>query len=467
MPRPIQVTPADITLRLQAGGPLTAQALATALGVNQSTISRALARLGDAVVPLGAARRARYALRRRVRGADDRWTVCRVDASGRAREWVRVHTLHGGCLLEWLGSPPAWAAHATDREGYVDGLPFFLADLCPQGFLGRALARRMSELLLLPGDPRQWGDDDTLYFLQSQGFDLPGDLVVGDGPMRTVLTRQLEPVEEDVILDERDCAHRYPDLAVQAMAGEWAGSSAGGEQPKFLVALRDAAGETRRVLVKFSPLLDHPSGRRWADLLAAEAQALGVLAGHGLATPGARILDAGGRRFLEVNRHDRAGRHGRRGVVSLSALDAALASGPAINTWTGATEALGRDGLADPAGLVQVRRLQTFGELIGNTDMHFGNLSFWLDDALPFRPAPAYDMLPMLWAPNSQGESMDRTFAPQPPLPGELPVWSEAAAWAGEFWRRVADDAAVSAEFAARAREAGAVVARLREHFAG
>ena len=56
----------------------------------------------------------------------------------------------------------------------------------------------------------------------------------------------------------------------------------------------------------------------------------------------------------------------------------------------------------------QVRILWWYGKLIGNTDMHLGNVSF------RFRPdprgrvqlnlAPAYDMLPMLYAPLSGGE---------------------------------------------------------------
>jgi len=49
--------------------------------------------------------------------------------------------------------------------------------------------------------------------------------------------------------------------------------------------------------------------------------------------------------------------------------------------------------LIAPETLRSIRLRQVFGGLIGNTDMHFGNLAFWFDDALPFRLAPAYDML--------------------------------------------------------------------------
>jgi hypothetical protein len=467
MPRPAQITAADLTLRLQTGGALTAQALAGALDVDRSTVARGLARLGDAVVPLGAARRARYALRRPVRTAGDHWAVSRIDAAGRACEWARLHALHGGWWVEWAGEPPAWAERAADREGFLDGLPFFLSDLRPQGFLGRIVARRVADALRVPADPRQWGDDDTLVFLQAEGDDLPGDLVVGDGPLRRVLASALD-ANTEMTVPEAERSARYPELAARAIAGGRPGSSVGGEQPKFLTAVRRDDDAVQPVLVKFSPPMETPVGRGWADLLAAEGQALAVLAERGLATAGARVLDARGRRFLEVIRHDRVGRHGRRGVVSLEALHASLAGGPA-NDWPVAVESLGRAGLIDETGLAVVRRLHSFGELIGNSDMHFGNLSFWLDDTLPFRPAPAYDMLPMAWAPERFGEVADpaqRVFAPRPPLPGGLAAWREAAAWAAEFWRRVAEDETVSRYSAARAREAGAIVARMREHFA-
>ncbi len=468
MARPAQLNAYDLTLRFQVGGALTAQELATALEVTQPTISRGLARLGESVVALGSARRARYALRRSVRAAGERWPVYRVDATGRASEWAHVHALHGGFWVDWAGEAPAWADRALDREGFLDGFLFFLSDLRPQGFLGRQQARRVAEALRLPVDPRLWSDDDTLVFLQAEGDDLPGDLVMGDAPLRRVLTRALDATTEvtDAMVAEGAREVRYPELAARASAGGAGGSSAGGKQPKFLTALRGDNGAVQAVLIKFSPPMDTPVGRRWADLLAAEAQALTVLAEHGLATAGVRVLDAGGRRFLEVARHDRVGARGRRGVVSLDALHGAFDVGGAVTDWPAAAEALARGELIDVAGLDVVRRLHSFGELIGNADMHFGNLAFWLDDALPFRPTPAYDMLPMGWAPSTQGEVVERTFVPRAPLPCVRPAWAEAATWAGEFWRRVAADAAVSAEFQEIARRAGDHVERMRGLFA-
>ena len=127
------------------------------------------------------------------------------------------------------------------------------------------------------------------------------------------------------------------------------------------------------------------------------------------------------------------------------------------------TEA-GHRGFIESGSFATIQRLHAFGELIGNTDMHFGNLAFFLDDTLPFRVTPAYDMLPMLWAPGSQGELIERPFAPAPPLPAMTEPWREAAGWAEDFWDRVATDSRLSQEFTRIASEAGMVVRNLRRH---
>jgi hypothetical protein len=71
-------------------------------------------------------------------------------------------------------------------------------------------------------------------------------------------------------------------------------------------------------------------------------------------------------------------------------------------------------------------------------------------------------MLPMVWSPSVQGEVVVRELVPRAPLPGAAGTWGEVAAWAVDFWRRMAEDAAVSAEFAEIARRAGAQVERMR-----
>ena len=322
----------------------------------------------------------------------------------RGREASSFHRLVSRFL--WATTPPAWASRFSDREGLWEGFPFFLGGVRPQGFLGRSIAMQISRSLPVPEDPRRWSDDDTLVYLQAVGEDLPGSHVVGDDCLRRTLARAVFPEAGNSIhATERETL--YPEMAGLA-ASTLPGTSAGGEQPKFLTTLRDESGNHLPVLVKFSPPMDQAAGRRWADLLLCEFHAHEVLAENGLATAGARLLDAAGRRFLEVPRFDRMGSGGRRGVVSLESLHAAAVASVARRDWPTAALELLHEGLVNEAAVATVRRLHAFGELIGNTDMHFGNLAFWLADTLPFQVAPAYDMLPMLWAPGLQGEIVDR-----------------------------------------------------------
>jgi len=87
-----------------------------------------------------------------------------------------------------------------------------------------------------------------------------------------------------------------------------------------------------------------------------------------------------------------------------------------------------------------------FGQLIGNSDMHDGNLSF-VPGAPGLRLAPAYDMLPMLYAPERGVELPHRQFAVRLPLPRERELWHQAAEAATDFWRRAGNDLRVSKGF--------------------
>jgi hypothetical protein len=461
-----------LTLRLQAQGPLSAQSLAAAFGVDRSNISRALSALGSAVIRLGTTRGATYALRRSVRTLGDSFPIRRIDPEGRAHDWAELTALHGGWRLAWAdpARAPDWAEPLLGLGGFSEGFPFFLGELRPQGFLGRAIARALPAALGLDADPRHWpGDDDTLVYLASEGEDLPGDLLVGDVPLRRFQERLLAPPEP---LPESARATRYPEIAADAAAFGAAGPSVEGEQPKFLVTL--ALGGTPSpasasaldtaptpVLVKFTDHLSTPTGRRWGDLLLAEAIAQSILNAHGEAHAAPRLVHAGYRLFLETPRYDRVGAHGRRGVISLRALHDAF-GGPDAAQWPAAAASLHARGLIDAAALRSVRLRHAFGRLIGNSDMHFGNLAFWFGDEAPFRLAPAYDMLPMLWAPTVGHATPEPAFAPALPLPAEREVWHEAAALATEFWRVVAGSPLVSPGFATIARAAGDTLARLR-----
>lgn len=89
-------------------------------------------------------------------------------------------------------------------------------------------------------------------------------------------------------------------------------------------------------LSKFSLAEPNPITQRWRDLLLAEHHALETLrdasAETGIPAAASRVHDHQGQRFLEVERFDRVGAKGRRGLVSLAALDAEYV-GQAREPW--------------------------------------------------------------------------------------------------------------------------------------
>jgi hypothetical protein len=198
------------------------------------------------------------------------------------------------------------------------------------------------------------------------------------------------------------------------------------------------------VIVKFSPPRSSPTGERWADLLTAEYLAHRVLEENGIAACRSQLLDFGDRVFLESDRFDRIGANGRRGVVSLFALDSARYG--QLDSWTACAERLTTDSLLSAEDAERIRFLDAFGTLIANTDRHFGNLTLFDQYEGRFELAPVYDMLPMLFAPQD-GQVPARQFAAVPATAAWLSVWPRALALAEAYWDRIAQDPRVSAEF--------------------
>jgi len=307
-------------------------------------------------------------------------------------------------------------------------LPWFLSPLRLQGFLGRTWAHRLA----LDGDPERWSLEQTL-FAALQVEDPPGAISMGE-------PRGERVPEIAAALPARAAA--YDRLAGDGAATLPAGSSAGGEQAKFLTAL--ASGT--RVLVKFTPPRGTPFGERWHDLLHTEALALAVLREQGQSVAAARILHSTQHTYLESTRFDRMGPQslGRRHVVSLDAAHGAFVHGP-LQNWAASCDVLATQGRLSEEDAASVRLRLMFGRLIGNTDMHFGNLALWCDDPAKgrFALAPAYDMLPMRWRPDAFAGLYDYAgFDPPMLLPG--PEARQARLAAADFWDRLSATTEVS-----------------------
>ena len=63
---------------------------------------------------------------------------------------------------------------------HSDGLPWWLFDMRPQGYLGRAYASTYAAALGLPANPEHWGDNEVLRALLVHGHDAIGNLLIGE-----------------------------------------------------------------------------------------------------------------------------------------------------------------------------------------------------------------------------------------------------------------------------------------------
>lgn len=425
----------DLLIALTAG-PARSDELQARLGLSQPAVSRRVTEYAADILVVGRARATRYARRRPLPGLSPDLPVYRVNTDGNAHEIGLLSPIHGGMVFD---------DREQRRTEIYPGLPWFLNDMRPQGFIGRNFVLR-HEALGLPARLADWNDDHALIAIARRGDDLAGNLIVGED----AFTRWTQTQHGDVI-DADDRESRYPRMAEQALAGELPGSSAGGEQPKFTAQVRDLNG-IRHVLVKFCGALSTPVGRRWADLLACEHLALQTVAEAGLPAAESTLAEAGGRLFLEVTRFDRVGARGRLGLISLGAVD---------DQFIGQR----KDWSHTARGLVGLRRLsqqdadhiawlQAFGTCIGNTDMHFGNLSLFHDGGRSFSLAPAYDMLPMRYAPAADGAVNTPEWRTPAPPPFAVSQWASARSAATQYWQRVAADSRVTAEMRALARAA-------------
>lgn len=442
----------DLMIGRLRAGVASSRELEQLLGLSQSSVSRALRTLvtDGRVVRIGTTRGAQYGLRRPIESIGDNWPLHRINRRGEIEELGTLHALAADQYYFELTSTARTSGLAY--EGISDGIPYFLQDQRPGGFLGRAVPRRYPELRL-PQRVIDWNDDHYLRYLTQHGSDAISDLIPGTAALDDYL--RMRSARNPIQSSQRDT--RYPQLANAVMEGGLPGSSAHGEHPKFATLLQDDSAQMH-VLVKFSPPANTAAGVRWSDLLVAEHHALSLLGASGISAASSQIFQFEGRTYLEVDRFDRVGIEGRVGVTSLLAIDTHLYG--QLDNWIEAATRLHRDQRIDSETLEQVRLITTFGAFIANSDRHFGNLSFFDEYRGTFTLAPVYDMLPMLFAPE-HNQVVSRAFTLPDATSDTLRVYRRAGELAEEYWRRVAGDDRISQEFRPIALECRAAIGQL------
>lgn len=424
----------DRTIQIRtalSAGPVPAGPLCKGLGVSRPTLARTLAPMSAEIVTLGAARSTQYALRGTLRGFAD-IAVYRVNATGQIEPLGQLTPVR----------PEGFVMRDTaGQTTFFEGLPWWLSDMRPQGFLGRAYVRQHATPLGLPSDVRHWSDTDALRALLVNSSDAVGNLLLGDLARERFVNAPVPLVV---------AANDYPRLADEALTVGDTWSSAGGEQPKFC-----AYSDRGHVLVKFTVADDNTVAERWRDLLLAEHHALETLDTGGVSAARSRIQDVGAQRFLEVERFDRVGTFGRHALMSLAALDGEFV-GNATPPWPVVTAELARQKVITAQAHADATFLYAFGSLIGNADMHAGNLSFVSDTGRPYAMSPAYDMLPMAFSPTSGGQVRDSIGSSQLHSCVDGTAWRRALELAQQYVSRLRNDARFSANFGPCIRALGA-----------
>ncbi len=369
---------------------------------------------------------------RPVRNLESEIPLFQVAETGSVTQIGRLISIHPRSFVLILDATPF-------RPQYFPDIPFFLDDIRPQGFLGRAFTQKYADLKL-PPRILDWRSEDILEALARRGADLTGNLFLGS-----------ESFERYQVLGSSDDsnAESYVTLAQAAVDGHPPGSSAGGEQPKFGTRRISDSGEIQKVLVKFSPAGQSFAAERWRDLLICESLALEILREAGLRAVESQILESGGRTFLETVRFDRVGARGRRGILSLAALENQYIG--RNENWAASAQELEKQGIISGEDLQRIQKLECFGRLIANTDRHPGNLSFfWELGSSGASLAPVYDMLPMLYAPSGGGEEIRREFSMPTFDHTLLSAWKEMTPWAIRYWERIQATPALSSAFRMR-----------------
>ena len=190
--------------------------------------------------------------------------------------------------------------------------------------------------------------------------------------------------------------------------------------------------------MKFAPRTTE-SGQRWSDLLVLEHLALDVLRKRGIAAAETHLYDTRDLRFLEVVRFDRIGERGRRAVISLNS----AYQKPELS-WAEVAEQMYRERMLNEADARALRLLEAFALSIANTDRHHYNILLFPQGPYRCALAPAFDQVPMGYAPTAAGQLRRFDFGTPGMSSRTLDVFDEARQMATELWERGSQDERVT-----------------------
>jgi len=395
---------------------LSSSAIAKATGISQPTVSRALKKLP--VIKIGAGRSTVFAL---------------IEPQS-PQPLYKINKIGNITCLGHLHHQPQNRILLLQESKHTsyEGLPFYFYDAIPSGFLGSINLKHIVQSdQKLTTKSQDWSDQQILHYMTHYGEDLAGNLVLGNAMAEKAANKNYPVISRENYSYIAGSINKSPQNL---------GSSIAGEQPKFTLY-----NGQNHLIIKYSPPIseDNPVATRHRDLIICEHLAL-----QALDVPKVKAskthLHLDDRIYLEIERFDRIGLNGRKGIVSLKYIDAEYTG---INkTWPEIANALLSKKLITEETFLIVETTYAFGKYIANTDMHNGNFSFFLHDLQITAPTPIYDMLPMAYMP-AQGELRN----PEITAPRFIQVSNKAnqnaLKIAKTFWSTVIDHPLISQDF--------------------
>ena len=417
--------------QLLADRVMTARELTRELGISQPTLSRLINSMTHEIVVMGKGRATCYGLPQKGGQEQVRIPVYSIDAKGDVHKFGQLTPLFGGQY---------WWQSVNSPGELFHHLPWPLQDLLINGYSARAFAHRYGEQLRLSPRLTDWTEEDMLFATSCRGEDRPGNLIIGDESLAHYFDLAQNPPD---LIELNDRAGVYPQLAAKILSREINPAQLSGEQPKFSVCLNER-GAPCHMLIKFSPAADSKEAKRYADLLVCEHLALETIRMAGYNAARSRLVISGNQTFLCIKRFDRRGAFGRLPVISLRALHARIQA--PCDDWVSAAERLRKEGLIKPEDAKKMNWLAQFSDMIGNSNQHFGNISFLPHSKDTYLLAPAYGIRPTIYEPIA-GEIPARLFTP-PPLRKETgSELADARQAAMLFWKSAAIDERISEGF--------------------
>lgn len=300
----------------------------------------------------------------------------------------RITFTYGRSYLARDDAIPLHLPELPLRPGRIDPAPMriagCIADAGPDAWGQRVILNRHIG----------WRDLDTadltpLTYLLESGSDRVGALDFQPSP-----TTYVPRIGISASLDDLVAAAEHVQRGVPLPPGLddalLHGSSIGGARPK---ALLDDGG--RSFIAKFASPTDPYA------VVKGEFIAMELAARAGLSVAPVRLASGLGKDVLLIERFDRTGDGGRRGVVSALTILGLDELGGRYASYANLAREIRRRFDAPERTLHELFARMTFNILVGNTDDHARNhAAFW--DGTTLRMTPAYDICPQ---PRSGGEA--------------------------------------------------------------